>query len=228
MKNFLKTVAGIVIFFAIAVGALTFMRHFNRQPSVILTSTECNPPCWYGIIPGQSTSSEVYATLDQLDSVDKNSIRDAYDPRGKHTEIFWFFQRPIEDNAGSIYLDNDQAIATNILTINSLKLADLFEKIGQPETYWAEIRQGENREFLEVYLLYPTKGCVATVIVDIEGSANQVEIHETAPVFRVTYFAPEMYQELLETQILIDKPVNARTGSLQAWSGFGTIVFERK
>jgi hypothetical protein len=81
---------------------------------------------------------------------------------------------------------------------------------------------------LEVYLLYPKIGCVATVIIDIEASANQVEIQNTTPVYRVTYFAPEMYQELLETRTLIDKPVNARTGSFQTWSDFGTIEFERK
>ncbi len=44
MKIYLKTVAGILLFFVIALAALTLLRNLNRQPSVILTNTECEPP----------------------------------------------------------------------------------------------------------------------------------------------------------------------------------------
>jgi hypothetical protein len=196
---------------------------------VVLTSTECDPPCWYGIKPGQSNSSQVYAILDKLEGVNKDTIMGDY---GRHNdklaEIYWHFQRPMEDSAGYVHFDNDRVTAVSILTINSLKLDELFEKLGQPAQYWAQIGYGEDREYLEVILLYPAKGLLADVILDIENNASQVEIQSTTPVFRVTYFAPEMYAELLKTRILIDKPVNARTGTFQTWSGLGTIAVERK
>jgi hypothetical protein len=158
MKNFLKIVAGIVLFIAIAVGGLTLIQNFNRQPSVILSSDECSPPCWNGIEPGKTKSGEVYAILEQLSGVNKDSIMADYGRNNEElTEIYWFFQRPIEDSAGSIYFENDRVIAINILTVNSLKLEDFFEKLGQPEKYWTEIGHGENREFVEVGLFYPTK-----------------------------------------------------------------------
>ena len=228
MKDFLKTVAGIVFFIAVAVGVLTILKNYNRKPSVILTSTECSPPCWYGIKPSQTNSSQVYAILDRLEGVNKDSIMGDYDRNDKLTEIYWYFQRPIADGTGSVYLDNDQVTAISILTQNTLNLDVLFEKLGQPEQYWTEIGHGENREYLEVILLNPTKGYLADVIIDIENNANHVEIQGTTPVFRVTYFAPEMFQELLKTRILIDKSFNARTGTFQKWSGFGTIAFKRK
>jgi hypothetical protein len=228
MKNFLKTVAGIMFFIVVAVGVLTFLRNYNRKPSVILTSTECSAPCWYGIKPGQSNSSQVYTILERVDGVNKDSIMGDYDRNDKLTEIYWFFQRPITDGMGSVYLDNDLVTAISILTQNSLKLDDLFGKLGQPEQYWAEIGHGENREYLEVILLNPTKGYLADVVIDIENDANQIEIQGTTPILRVTYFAPEMFQELLETRILIDRPTNARTSAFQTWSGFGIISFERK
>jgi hypothetical protein len=229
MKNYLKIVAGIALFVAIAVGGLTLIRNFNRQPSVILTSDECSPPCWNGIEPGKTKSWEVYAILEQLGGVNKDSIMVDYGRSNEElTEIYWFFQRPVEDSAGSIYFENDRVTTINILTVNSLNLDDLFEKLGQPEKYWTEIGHGENREFLKVSMFYPTNGYLADVVIDIESGVNQVEIQGTTPVFRVTYFAPEMFQELLETQILIDKPIPARTGSFQAWSGFGAIKFQRK
>jgi hypothetical protein len=227
MKDFLKVVAGIVFFIATVVGALTFVRNFNRQPSVILSSTECDPPCWYGIQPGQTNSSQVYATLAHVDGVNKDSVMGYYDRYDKLIYIYWYFQRPTEDNGGYIYFDQNRVTAIRILTVNSLKLADLFEKLGQPEKYWTEVGYGEDREYLEVVLLYPTKGYLADVVIDIEDGANQVEIQDTTPVFQVTYFAPEMFQELLGTRVLIDKP-STRIATFQTWSGFGTIAFERK
>jgi hypothetical protein len=228
MKDFLKVIAGIAFFIATAFGILIFIRNFNRQPSVILTSTECNPPCWNGIHPGQTSSSQVYTILDNLNGVNKDSIMDEFDRDYRLNKIYWFFQRPVEDSIGSVHIDDERVTAITIFTINSLKLADLFDKLGQPDEYWTEIGHGEDREYLEAILLYPTKGYLASVIIDIEGGANQVEIQPETPVFRVTYFAPEMYQELLRTRILIDKPASTRADAFQPWSGFGTIYFERK
>ena len=228
MKDFLKTVAGIIFFIAIAVGVLTILRNYNRKPSVVLTSTECSPPCWYGIMPGQTNSSQAFTILERAEGVIKESIMSEYDSSDNLTYIYWYFQRPIEDGMGFIYFDKDRVTAISILTQYSLRLDDLFEKLGQPEQYWTEIGYGENREYLEVILLNPTKGYLADVLIDIENNANQVEIKGTTHVLLVTYFAPEMFQELLKTRILINKSVNTRTGTFQKWSGFGTIIFERK
>jgi hypothetical protein len=228
MKEFLKVITGIAFFFAAAVGFLIFIRNLNRQPSVILTSTECNPPCWYGIHPGQTNSSQVYRILDNLNWVNKDSVMGEYDRDYNLTKIYWFFQRPVEDGMGSVYIVDDRVTAITISTINSLKIAELFDQLGQPDEYWTKIGHGEDREYLEVMLFYPTKGYLANIIIDIEGGANQVEVQPKTPIFSVTYFAPEMFQELLRTRILIDKPASARTGAFQPWSGFGTIYFERK
>ena len=54
MKEFLKVAVLMALFFAALIAVLTWARNSNRQPSVILTSTECEPPCWYGIRPGES------------------------------------------------------------------------------------------------------------------------------------------------------------------------------
>jgi hypothetical protein len=228
MKSFLKVIAGIALFIAIAVGILMFIRKFDRQPSVILTSTECDPPCWYGIHPGQSSASQVYGILDNLNQVSKDSIMGEYDRNYNLTKIYWFFQRPVEDASGSVSIQDERVTAITISTINSLKLVNLFDKLGQPDEYWTDIGYGENREYLEVILLYPAKGYLASLIIDIESDADQVEIQPETPVFRVTYFAPEMYQELLGTRILIDKPASTRTEAFQPWTGFGTIFFQKK
>ncbi len=232
MKDFLKTVAGIVLFIAAIVGIsalYTLWKNINRKPSVILTNTLCSPPCWAGIVPNQTDSSQVYEILDKLDGVNKDSVTAEYGKNNDEIDrIYWDFDRPVEDSAGFVYFDNDQVTAISILTMNSLKLDALFKKLGQPEQYWAQFGYGEGLEYLEVILLYPAKGYLAHVVIDIENNANQVKIRGTTPVSRVVYFVPEMFQELLKTQILIDKPDNVPIGPFKTWPGFGTIVFERQ
>jgi hypothetical protein len=136
MKEYFKVTAALIVFIAGDLGFLTFARNFNKQPSVILTSTRCNPPCWYGITPGQSTTSHVYAVLDNLGDVDKNSILGEYNHYEKLIKVFWFFQRPAEDQMGSVNIENDRVTAINISTVNSLTLGELFSKVGEPDEYW--------------------------------------------------------------------------------------------
>ena len=69
MKEFFKVNAALILFILGSFGFLTFVRNFDRRPSVVLTNTQCSTPCWYGIEPGRSTTSQVYAVLDNFADV---------------------------------------------------------------------------------------------------------------------------------------------------------------
>jgi len=226
MKDYLKAIIGLALAIGLLVGILVIIRNFNRQASVVLTSDKCAPPCWYGIQPGVTHSAQVYNVLDQLHGV--NSISEEYNKDDVLASISWFFQRPVEDGSGSVYFDKDQVAVISILTVNSLRLSDYFEKFGEPEQYWTEVGRGDNREYLDLFLFYPAKGILLEVVLDIQDEGNQMEIRASNPIFRVTYFDPTRFDDLLKTQLLISKPAGARTGSFQPWSGFGVISFERK
>ena len=229
MKDLLKTTIALIIFIVASLAALTLARNFNRRPSVLLTSTECSPPCWYNIHPGQTTSSKVYTILDQFTGVNKDTILGEYNHNGELIKIFWFFQWPVEDGMGSVNIDDqDRVTAINISTVNSLQLGDLFDKLGEPETYWTGIGQRDDGvRYLTIVLLSPSKGYAAEVVIETKAGVNQVEIKTSTPVFRVTYFSPEMYRELLETKIIIDQSPSRRP-PLQKWSGFGAIPFKQE
>jgi hypothetical protein len=223
MKDFFKVTAALTLFILGSLGFLTFARNFDKQPSALLTSTQCSPPCWYGIHPGRSTTSQVYAVLDNFPDVNKDSILGEYNHYEKLIRIYWFFQRPAEDQMGSVNIDNGMATAVNISTVNSLKLAELIKKAGEPEAYWLGTGPRDDGEvFADIVLLAPTKGYVAELVTDIDSGSNHVEIKPGTPVFRVTYFSPDMYEELLGTRILIDKPARRRA-PLQMWEGYGSI-----
>lgn len=225
MKNFVTTFFAVLFFIILATGGLTLIRNVNRTPSVILTSTECLLPCWYGIQPAETDLWRAYEILNHFKGINNDSLMWEADKNGKLISIDWFFQRPIEDSGGYIYFKNNKVTAIEILTVNSLlKLSDLFEKVGEPQEYWTTVEHGENRQYLEVALIQRTKGYIAIVLIDFEGTVNRVQLRANTPVFTVIYFAPQMFDELLEAKILINHPVDPNT--FQPWTGYGTISFE--
>ncbi len=227
MKEFCKTVAWIVLFIAVAVGALVGLKKLLQKPSVILTSTQCDPPCWYGIHPGQGEPFAIYTALSKVKEVNPDSLVIENDREDRVSDIHWNFERPAPDGTGAIYFKDDRVTAISIATINSIDLEKLFEKLGEPESYWIEIGEREYGEYARVYLFYPSRGYLADALIDIEPGASQVEIHPSTPVFRVTYYDPEQFQMLLETRILIEEAGHARAGRLIPWSGFGALPIER-
>jgi hypothetical protein len=71
-------------------------------------------------------------------------------------------------------------------------------------------------------LLYPAKGYAVEAVIDIKNGADNVKITTSTPVFRVTYFSHEMFQELFGTRLLIDRSIS-ESSPLHPWVGFGQI-----
>lgn len=225
MKNFIITVAALLIFVALMLLGIWAFDHFTSRPSMVLTSETCEAPCWYGIQPGVTTSWEAYEILSGIDVITNKSIYGEYDRSGVVTSWYWLFQRPASDGGGSVYVSEDRVKAISILTVDSLKLGDFIKKFGEPERYWTEIGYGENREYLEISLFYPQKGYVVNLVIDTEEESKQAEVKSSSQVMRVTFFKPELMDDLLETRILIDKPKDARAGSFNPWTGYGVISY---
>lgn len=225
MKNFLKTILALGLFFVIAAIALTVVRSASRRPSLILTDKVCEPPCWNGIQPGDMNSAQVLGILNDMYGVNKDSIIPQYDREDNLVRLFWYFQRPVEDGTGTVHFTDDKVTAITILTQNSLTLAGLFGKLGEPDEYWQEPAQGENRRYLDIVLLYPSKGYAANVVVDIADDPQKMQITEDTPVLRVNYFDPALFEQLMETRILVDTAPIARKGTRLPWTGFGQITY---
>ena len=158
MNSFIKTGIGLILFFRQQPSRSTVLRNATRQPSVITSDIVCNPPCWSGIQPGETDAAQVYGILGHLNGVSKELIMPEYDKDDNLIGIYWYFERPVEDGTGSVTIKDDRVTALTILTVNSLKLSDLFQRLGEPEAYWTEIGHGEDREYLDITLLYPTRG----------------------------------------------------------------------
>lgn len=228
MKRTILVYGVILLFVAAAVGIVAGWRHLSRDPSTVLTNP-CDPPCWYGIQPGEMTSVRVLGILMELPWVSQG-IRERmsnYPRRDELIHLEWQLQRPAPDAYGYAYFDEDLCTAISILAYGSLTVADAFGEFGEPELMWMHTEKVDSREWVEVTLLYGTTGLVIEVDVDVpaEGTWSSVEITGNSPVWRVTYFDPTRFQDLLDTEILINESPGTRDGDLMPWRGLDMINY---
>lgn len=222
-KSFFITFAALIVFILLAVFVIDGLNKMLHNPSTILSGAKCDPPCWRGIFPGQKDPYHIFEMLSGMNDVALDSIDFQSDKDDHIKAVSWIFQRPAPDSTGTIYFEDDRVSAISILTVNTLELEQLFERLGEPDHYWAEIGHREYNDYLCVYLFYLRQGFVADVLIDFEPGDEQVIVKKSAPVFRVTYYDAARFDSLLETRILIDKVPNARTGRLMPWTGYGAI-----
>jgi hypothetical protein len=177
------------------------------------------------------TSVRVLSLLMDLPWV--GSIRERTRNYPRNDELIhleWSFKRPAPDAYGFAYFDEDLCTAVSTLTYGSLTVADAFGRFGEPELMWLHSEKVDGREWVEVTLLYGTSGMVVEVDVDLpsDGAVNHVEVLGDSRVSRVTYFDPGRFQDLLDTEILINEPPRTRPGELTPWPGLGVIYYQRE
>jgi hypothetical protein len=226
MKKFSLTILGLLFFAAIVLVSFFLLRVVFYQPSTILTSTECSPPCWNGIQPGVSTFTQVSNSLMQIQGVDAQSVNTTTSLSGeKIDQIIWLFQPMERDVSGTVFFENETVIAISIMTINSLRVEEAFKLLGEPSLVWPETDPSAERT-VELSLIYPQEGFLVEAQIAMKKETNSVEIARNTRVYRVIYFDPTKYEELLNTRILIRRPLLTRKNTPQPWHGFGLIPVE--
>jgi len=132
MKRLVLVYGGILLFLAVAVGLATAWFHLTREPSTVLTNP-CDPPCWYGIQPGEMTSVRVLSILMDLPWV--SGIRERtrnFPVSDELIHLEWKFKRPAPDSYGYAYFDDDICTSSSILNHGSLTIADAFRRFVVP------------------------------------------------------------------------------------------------
>jgi len=225
MRDYLKSVLGIGFIVLLLLGGLFLLRNLNRQPSVVFSDDTCQPPCWKTIQPGVTTSDQVYAILSEMEGV--YYLHENLTLDGSVRSLSWLFTRPVEDTGGEIYFQGDRVALISILTVNSLKLGDITNRLGPPEQYWTAIGRGENREYVTVGLLSPARGYQVELVINLQDQANYVLIKDSSPVFNVKYFDPAQLSELLAKNDLIPNTAVQDAHSLPSYTGPGRLEFPR-
>jgi hypothetical protein len=220
MKQLVLVLIALLVFFAVVVGVLFLLR--PNGGSSVLASAECSPPCWHGILPGETTpwqAVDILAAKAWVGSIEQQG--ESYED----TQLSWVFLPPITDSAGFIYSRQGRVIAIAIMTMGSLSLGDLLEEFGEPESLWLTEGGESGRRWVEANLLYPEVGIIASVDIDwpIGVEPEALTMASQNPVARVAYVDPARLDQIFAERILFRQSQQDIQGSMRRWSGLGPI-----
>jgi hypothetical protein len=154
--------------------------------------------------------------------VDQVSVQ-WWEPKGHVTQIYWKFQRPVQDVAGYIYFTDHRVLAISLLTVGSLTLSDALSRLGEPTSLWARVKEEGNRRWCELDLAAPKKGFLLRVDIDIDSPSQPltVELSLGMPVYRVVYFDSAKYPDASLLYILFHELSPSIVERARPWAGAG-------
>lgn len=200
---------------------------YQRAPvdKSLLTDYPCRAPCWAGLIPGQSSETDVYLALLSSPWVKSGSLKPSW------TSIAWY------PKAKKRQFPNLAAIRDGkllVLTINidyRLTLGEVVEKYGPPEAVHAYLGSWHHvfGESYTIYLDYPAWGLI--MVSHPYSQTHEVLVREgvgvLSPEFlveKVTYFAPTGLEAALRDLSTVPSTVvRHELEGTQPWQGFGEV-----
>lgn len=202
----------------------------NPRPSTVLRDTSCDPPCWYGIIPGKSAKDDVKLLLQKIPDVDPNSIEDtAITTGGIYDHIKWRSDSGDGDFSGVIYFRDGIVASIGIgPKKGAINLEDAIEKFGEPEFTYAYKETGEIDRMV-IFLLYPTNGYMLLYNSGQFRSGSD-SIEPTHSIEYVDYMDPKLFYELVTSHpfIGISQDLATLQLNMRPWEGYGDILFFEK
>ncbi|NOH04095.1 MAG: hypothetical protein HND47_20055 [Chloroflexi bacterium] len=134
---------------------------------MIKTNGNCKLPCWWGILPGQTTVGDV---KDTLGTFIPNIT--PYPSQADQEGLSFYFNDPFNSNFEyGVVLYSKNGIIERINALSFRSLSDLFEEIGIPKEIWIHssgVSMGSYPPSFSFALVYPDQG-IAVYLLQIFG-----------------------------------------------------------
>ena len=129
-------------------------------PLIALSNSPCTPPCWHNIIPGKSTIDDVRLLIDQIPGIEPENSA-FVGPRSGYNNLFI---GDFVDSASRLEIYFVASTVSSVLIHGNLGInVDQFITIyDDPESVVLHLAGGGDEYYLEISLLYPEKGIVAS------------------------------------------------------------------
>ena len=116
----------------------------NYPDRIFVTGQGCAAPCWYGLVPDESTESEAMEKLKELPFVDRTSIKQRIDPSVSdedHTnavDILFYCVPPSANECGRFIIEGAVLKYIILLPQYPLQLKSVVDQLGQPDYQWSQ------------------------------------------------------------------------------------------
>jgi hypothetical protein len=186
-------------------------------PDALATSA-CEPPCWQGIIPGDTPSSEVLAMLPTIPFVKVDTIQDWHQSSAAKLD-----RRVGASGLGFLFDDN---LKVKVITLNvkaKFTFAEAIEYYGEPEKVLALARRPAN-VYYSYFLIYPDIGlAVLSNTGPIRPEKAQSAIRPDDVVDFVNFFDPIYFEQVFSDFSIARIDPDLFKAGLQDWQGFGEV-----
>lgn len=210
-----------ILFLALFAGILTACKPL---PSVILQKETCSPPCWNGIVPGQTSLEEVTAKLKSIPAVDAKSI-EAKSIIQTGDGIGFKFLPDFREDDGEIFskMGTVETISFGFKR-NTLKLSDVLLEWGQPDQYISIYYSEAEMPYLVTSIIYAKQGIILDNIRDMRAEENP-KFDNNFPIQSVWFTNPTLTTALLQNGLINTLNNQDLLEGLKTWTGLGEIQY---
>jgi hypothetical protein len=222
-----KTIV-VVSCLAVTAGVIAACVGCGEPPQVdnsLLTGEPCEPPCWQGLMPGESTEHDLAALLDASEQVDAGSLRRESTGCGEVT--YWRNPETLSSfSPPSGWTSSYACTSDKVLKVvmeylaYEVELQQLLDNYGAPDALRAQPAGIPERPYVEVNLYYPARGLMCQLELATEDEPLQPETR----VVRAWYFEPTSLESLADPGSGVPfPPAEFASDALQEWPGYGPI-----
>jgi hypothetical protein len=191
----------------------------NPDDSLIKNS-QCEPPCWNGLTPGETTFDDASQIVKELIDIDQAKTAEIEHPWKIFNKQIWF--SIVRDDLlakkrtnGALYFINDR-LAAILLQLNvGVTFGEMVELGGEPDV----IVSLQHPEAILVKAILPSRG------ISFEFYARSDQFSAETKIDNAMFFDPSQYKQLLDAEMfsLGDYGANDTKKMMHPWSGYGSI-----
>jgi len=143
----------------------TLPRFNTKSDMSFINADPCKAPCWHNINLQESSSSDVYSTLENLPFVIQETVKEwnsnyAWLDDANTTEIHYCCSYSADGVCGLIVLASDQVVVMTHWIAYKLTFIDVVTKLGEPQ-YWTCVQHMGGGQSGSIVLYWPDLGISA-------------------------------------------------------------------
>lgn len=184
----------------------------------VLDNSPCVVPCWYGIIPGETTKEEAISMLRKIKAIDNSLVTWS----GQYNSYLWrigkgdfFGETHIDENVVDYIIIYDPGFP---LTENGITLAQALTLFGPPEILAINKYNSGDSWGYSINLLFPRKGLI---LVSKAGDLSHIILRPGTKIHKFIFFEQKGFEELFRKYFLSDTglPIEYQI----PWTGYGKL-----
>lgn len=197
----------------------------------LVTGKPCLPPCWYDILPGNTSTMIALNKVRLLDFVNPTSVERTNQAvyLGTDDAIRWNYQGT-NDFGGGIYISEGTVKWVRVDHPEFLVLEDIIATVGEPDWVWAGRAGGAGNHHIFRFV-FEERGLMleSRMYGDNSQMPETVIVRPDIEIDEAVYFMSQsLAQYLIEIRNVSQEELDENIHDYDSWSGYGVDIKTHK